>query len=146
MSRKDGNVLLGAVPTDLFLRLRRARELMDDCYAESLDLEQLARIACLSPFHLLRSFRSAFGETPRQYLIRKRIEKARELLAFSNSSITDVCMDVGYESLGSFSTLFRKVTGHSPLDYRCRVFIRKPVWVPSCYVRNWGIQIPIGSK
>lgn len=136
----------GSVPTDLFLRLRRAREFMDDSYAENLDLERLSRIACLSPYHLLRSFRDAFGETPRQYLIRRRIEKARELLAYGAASVTDVCLDVGYESLGSFSTLFRKVTGQSPLDYRCRVFVRTPVWVPSCYVRNWGIRFPIPAK
>lgn len=134
---------LGAVPQDVFIRLRRARELMDDCYSQPIDLAQISNVACLSPFHLLRMFRQAFGETPHQYLMRTRIEKARELLAHSRRSVTDVCLDVGYESLGSFSSLFRKMTGESPLDYRCRVFVRTPIIVPSCFMRMWGIRNPL---
>jgi AraC-like DNA-binding protein len=128
------------VPSDLFLRLRRAREFMDECYAADIDLIELSKVACVSPFHLLRSFREAFGITPHQYLTRRRIERARELLSFSDSSITDVCFDVGFESPGSFSTLFRKFTGNSPLSYRSQIFIQRRIWIPSCYSRSYGIS------
>jgi len=124
------------VPIDLFLRLRRAREYMDECYASPINLDQLSRIAYVSPYHLIRAFRIAFGVTPHQYLSRRRIERARELLAFSGQSITDVCFGVGFESLGSFSTLFRKLTGDSPLSYRKQIGVRRPIWIPSCYSRS----------
>ena len=129
-----------SIRSDLFLRLRRAREFMDECYATDIDLSELSKIACVSPFHLLRSFRDAFGITPHQYLMRRRIDRARELLSFSDSSVTDVCFEVGFESPGSFSTLFRKVTGDSPLSYRTRIFVRRPIWIPSCYLRSYGIS------
>jgi len=137
---------LGAVQSDVFLQLRRAREFMDDCYMEAIDLRETSRIACLSPYHFLRMFRHAFGETPHQYLTHRRIERARELLLFSERSVTDICFDVGYESLGSFSTLFRKMIGDSPLSFRTRVVMPIVPQVPACYLRMWGIHIPIPQK
>jgi AraC-like DNA-binding protein len=127
------------IPSDLFLRLRNLREFMDEAYASDLDLETLSRMACVSPFHLLRSFREAFGITPHQYIMRRRINRARELLSFSRTSVTDVCLDVGFESPGSFSTLFRRFTGSSPLSYRTRVFLHRPIWIPSCFIRTFGV-------
>src|SRR4026207_273446 len=97
-----------SVPSDLFFRLRRAREYLDDSYASEIRLDDLARVACISPFHLLRTFRQTFGITPHQYLVRRRIERAGELLQISRSSVTDICFRVGFESPGSFSSLFRK--------------------------------------
>src|SRR5262245_41619470 len=129
-----------SVPSDLFFRLRRAREFMDDCYASDIRLEDLARVACVSPFHLLRSFRQSFGITPRQYLIRRRMERAEELLHFSRTSVTDVCFNVGFESPGSFSSLFRKWTGESPFTYRSRLFLTPRIWIPACYVRSYGVS------
>ncbi|PWT89128.1 MAG: hypothetical protein C5B54_09450 [Acidobacteria bacterium] len=120
--------------------MRQAREFIDDCYASNIDLAKLARLACVSPFHFLRTFRAAFGITPHQYLIRRRIERSRELLSFSSTSITDVCFEVGFESLGSFSTLFRKVTGSSPLSYRTRIFFQRPIWIPACYINSYGLS------
>ena len=113
---------------------------MEDCYNQEIDIERLSKEACFSPFHFLRSFRSAFGETPHQYLTRRRIDRARELLAHSGLSITDICFEVGYESLGSFSTLFRKETGRSPLEFRTRIFLRPQLRIPSCYARMFGIR------
>ena len=134
-----------SVPSDLFIRLRRAREYMDDSYASNISLEDLARVACVSPFHLLRTFRQTFGITPHQYLIRRRIERAGELLHLSDTSVTDVCFRVGFESPGSFSTLFRKWTGNSPLAYRSRIFLTRPIWIPACYMRSYGLT-PIAQQ
>jgi AraC-like DNA-binding protein len=129
-----------SVPSDLFFRLRRAREFLDDSYATDVRLQDLARVACVSPFHLLRTFRQTFGITPHQYLIRRRIERAGELLHLSSSSVTDICFRVGFESPGSFSSLFRKWTGNSPIAYRNRVFLTRPIWIPACYARSYALS------
>lgn len=107
-----------AFAADTFHRLARARRLIDECYNLPLDLEQISKEACLSRFHFLRLFRRAFNKTPHQYLIQRRIEKAKELLTSSRLTVTDVCFEVGFESLGSFSSLFRKQVGHPPVAYR----------------------------
>jgi transcriptional regulator GlxA family with amidase domain len=124
--------------------LQRARELMDSRYAQPLDLDELARTANFSRYHFLRAFRRAFHATPHEYLTRKRIERAKELLAQSELTITEICFEVGFESLGSFSTLFHKVVGWSPSIYRARAWeMRKnPLkFIPNCYVIMHGIQV-----
>ena len=105
---------------DLRERLWRARKFMDECYDQPLDLNEISREACLSRYHFLRSFREAFDTTPRQYLIQRRIEKAKELLRVRSISVTDVCFEVGFQSLGSFSALFHKCVGDAPINYRRR--------------------------
>jgi len=102
--------------------LQRARELIDAHYAQPLDLNQLARTANFSRYHFLRAFRSAFHATPHEYLTRKRVERAKELLAESELTVTEICFEVGFESLGSFSSLFHKVVGWSPSIYRARAW------------------------
>src|SRR5688572_3464661 len=124
--------------------LWRARELIDTYYAQPLDLDELARTANFSRYHFLRAFRRAFHTTPHEYLTRKRIERAKELLAQSELTITEICFEVGFESLGSFSTLFHKIVGWSPSIYRARSWeMRKnPLkFIPSCYVIKYGIQV-----
>lgn len=124
--------------------LWRARELIDTHYAEPLDLDELARAANFSRYHFLRAFRRAFQATPHEYLTRKRVERARELLAESELTVTEICFEVGFESLGSFSTLFHKMVGWSPSIYRIRAWgIRKnPLkFIPNCYVIMHGIQV-----
>jgi AraC-like DNA-binding protein len=91
--------------------LKRVRDLIDAQFDHPLNLDVMAHTAYLSRFHFLRAFQKAFHETPHDYLKRKRIERAKELLADSEYSITEICFDVGFESLGSFSALFRKVVG-----------------------------------
>ena len=103
------------VAAETYQRLVRARKLMDECYHLPLDLEQISSEACLSRFHFLRLFRRAFNTTPHQYLTQRRIEKAKELLSSSRLTVTDVCFEVGFESLGSFSSLFHKHVGHPQL-------------------------------
>lgn len=140
----NGIISVLMVPSTVPESLRRARELIDTQYAQPLDLEELARTANFSRFHFLRAFRRAFHATPHEYLTRKRIDRAKELLAQSEFTVTEICFEVGFESLGSFSTLFHKVVGWSPSIYRARAWeIRKnPLkFIPSCYVIMHGIQV-----
>src|SRR5918995_5202083 len=99
-------------------RLLRARDAMDRAYAEPLDIAALARIAYVSEAYFIRSFRATFGETPHRYLQRRRVERAMFLLRSTDGSVTDVCMAVGFSSLGTFSRVFRDVVGESPTAYR----------------------------
>ncbi|WP_428267333.1 helix-turn-helix domain-containing protein [Haliangium sp.] len=108
---------------DAYERLRRARDFIDTHYEQALDLERIAEAACFSRYHFLRSFRRAFGITPHQYMTRKRIERARELLVTTALPVTSVCLEVGFTSLGSFSSLFQRHVGHSPNRYR-RVIVQ----------------------
>src|SRR5437763_6881491 len=99
-------------------RLLRARDAMDRTYAEPLDVPALARIALVSEAHFIRSFRATFGETPHRYLQRRRVERSMFLLRETNRSVTDICLEVGFNSLGTFSRTFRQIVGQSPVDYR----------------------------
>lgn len=124
--------------------LLRARELIDARYTQPLDLDELARSANFSRYHFLRAFRRAFHVTPHEYLTRKRIERAKELLAESELTVTEICFEVGFESLGSFSTLFHKIVGWSPSIYRARAWemSKNPLkFIPNCYVIMHGIQV-----
>lgn len=103
---------------ELYRRLVRARDYISACFDRPLTLKEVAGVACLSPNHLLRSFREAFRQTPHQYLTAKRLEHARRMLGDPNNSVTEVCFAVGFESPGSFSRLFRRHTGLSPNEYR----------------------------
>jgi len=100
--------------------LDRVLTLIDLRYNNRLGIDTLSNEAHFSRFHFIRTFRRNLYETPHQYIIRKRIEKARELLALSDLSVTDICFEVGFESLGSFSTLFHRLVGWSPSVYRAR--------------------------
>jgi AraC-like DNA-binding protein len=124
---------------DLRARLWRARRFMDECYDRPLDLTEISKEACLSRYHFLRLFRQAFDTTPRQYLIQRRIEKAKELLRARTLSVTDICFAVGFQSLGSFSSLFRRCVGDAPVDYRRRQreSLKK---IHGCFVSMYGLK------
>jgi AraC-like DNA-binding protein len=98
--------------------LRRARDLIDREYARPLDVAALARAALMSPAHFSRRFRAAYGETPYAYLMTRRIERAKALLRRGDLSVTEVCMEVGCTSLGSFSARFAQLVGETPTAYR----------------------------
>jgi AraC-like DNA-binding protein len=100
--------------------LRRARDRIDREYARPLDVEALARTALMSSAHFSRQFRAAYGETPYGYLMTRRIERAQALLRRGDMSVTEVCMEVGCTSLGSFSSRFTQLVGESPTAYRAR--------------------------
>jgi transcriptional regulator GlxA family with amidase domain len=115
---------------DLNRRLLRARDAMDRAYAEPLDVPALAGIACVSEAHFIRSFRATFGETPHRYLQRRRVERSMFLLRETERSVTDVCFDVGFTSVGTFSRTFREVVGDTPSGYRMR---HGPIVAPNCF-------------
>ena len=112
----------------------RARDAMDRSFAAPLDIPALANIACVSEAHFIRTFRATFGETPHRYLQRRRIERSMFLLRESSRSLTDICMDVGFNSLGTFSRTFREIVGVSPSEYR-QGAVALPV--PTCFTRAW---------
>jgi AraC-like DNA-binding protein len=123
---------------DLNRRLLRARDAMDRAYAEPLDMRAVAAVAHVSEAHFIRTFRSVFGETPHRYLQRRRVERAMFLLRETDRSITDICFDVGFNSVGTFSRTFREIVGESPSGYRSG---NGPMVAPNCFqmmaMRPW---------
>jgi transcriptional regulator GlxA family with amidase domain len=115
-------------------RLLRARDVMDREYWRSLDIDRLADVALMSPAHFIRSFKSTFGETPHRYLQRRRVERAMYLLRTTDRSVTEICMNVGFSSLGTFSRTFTEIVGDTPSSFRSRG--EMPA-VPICFVKAW---------
>jgi len=115
-------------------RLLRARDAMDRSYAQALDVPSLARTAHVSEAHFIRTFRATFGETPHRYLQRRRVERAMFLLRETERSVTDICLDVGFASLGTFTRTFREIVGESPTSYRSQGQARD---VPTCFSMMW---------
>ena len=121
-------------------RLLRARDLMDRSYAEPLDVPALARAAHTSEAHFIRTFKQTFGETPHRYLQRRRLERAMALLRETERPVTEICLDVGFASLGTFSRTFARVLGMSPTAYRAawRAGAGTAGYVPTCVVMAWA--------
>jgi AraC-like DNA-binding protein len=115
--------------------LRRARDLMDREYARPLDVAALARAALMSTAHFSRQFRASYGETPYAYLMTRRIERAKALLRRGDLSVTEVCLEVGCTSLGSFSARFTELVGETPTAYQARDHAGLAS-VPGCVARN----------
>ena len=103
---------------------------MDRAYAEPLDIRAVAAVAYISEAHFIRTFRAVFGETPHRYLQRRRVERAMFLLRETDRSVTDVCFDIGFGSLGTFSRTFREIVGETPSEHRLR---NGPMLAPNCY-------------
>jgi AraC family transcriptional regulator len=103
---------------ELHARVQRGKQAMDEMLTENLPLKSIARLAHLSPFHFHRAFCAVFRETPHAYRTRRRLERAARLLKETEVPVTDVCLDTGFESIGSFSTLFRRRYGASPTEFR----------------------------
>src|SRR5437588_7806563 len=119
-------------------RMLRARDTMDRAFAEPLDIRALARVAHVSPAHFSRQFRATFGETPHRYLQRRRVERAMELLRETQLPVSEICLDVGFNSLGTFSRTFREVVGEAPSAYRVRFADGgAAVRVPACWAMAW---------
>src|SRR3954454_2327750 len=116
----------------------RARDAMDRAFAEPLDVAAVARVAHVSPAHFSRQFRATFGETPHRYLQRRRVERAMELLRETDRPVTEVCFDVGFNSLATFSRTFRAVAGEPPSAYRRRFAgAGAGLRVPACWAMAW---------
>ncbi len=118
------------------VKLCRAKDFIRDLYTEPIDLWDVADEVELSAWHLLRCFRQMFGETPHEFLTRLRIEKAKDLLTVSTRPVTEICFDVGFSSLGSFSALFARKVGMSPMRFRrqVRAIVSVPGFHPWAFV------------
>ena len=115
-------------------RMLRAKDAIDRTFARPLRIRRLARIAEVSEAHFIRTFRATFGEAPHRYLQRRRVERAMFLLRTTDRSVTDVCFDVGFSSLGTFSRIFRDIVGETPTAFRQR---GKMPAVPTCFIMAW---------
>jgi AraC-like DNA-binding protein len=118
--------------------LLRAKDIVDARFREPLDVPALARAAYLSPAHFSRTFRRAFGETPHQYLLTRRLERAAALLRNTDRSVAEICFGVGLRSVGSFTTSFRRVYGMSPTAYRAAHPPLQRVRIPTCVLRAYA--------
>jgi transcriptional regulator GlxA family with amidase domain len=107
---------------------------MDRDYAQPLDVPSLAFVAAMSQAHFIRAFKACFGETPHRYLQRRRVERAMFLLRHTGDPVTEISLDVGFQSLGTFSRTFAEIVGRSPSKYRAEG--GRPA-VPSCFASRW---------
>jgi AraC-like DNA-binding protein len=131
---------------DIYERMVTAKLYIDNNLDECLDLAGISRQACFSPYHFHRLFTTIYRKTPHQYLTYKRLQKAKALLEKEGLSITEVCNSVGFESLGSFSTLFKKENGYAPQYYRNIAYIKKKLakeqpkrFVPHCFIETYKL-------
>jgi AraC-like DNA-binding protein len=129
---------------DIYRRVVAAKMYMDENLHEALDLEQISRQACISRFHFHRIFSGIYRKTPHQYLTSARLNMARSLLQKENITITEVCASVGFDSLGSFSNLFKKDTGATPHSYRDLIYRKKKEaqqqprkFIPHCFIEQY---------
>lgn len=121
----------------------RARDAIDRDYARKLNIPALARIAAVSEAHFIRTFRDTFGETPHRYLQRRRVERAMALLRTTDRSVTDICLAVGFASLGTFGRTFRDIVGQSPSTFRRHA--PEPYPVPNCFTMAWSRPSSFGG-
>jgi len=119
---------------ELNRRMLRARDAIDRAYANPLDIPYLSQVASVSEAHFIRTFKATFGETPHRYLQRRRVERAMFMLRESDRSVTDICLDVGFTSLGTFSRTFRDIVQVTPSEYRNR---EEVIQAPTCFVMAW---------
>lgn len=127
--------------SEIYKRLYKAKEFIDDSYCSPIDLVQISKEASISQFHFLRLFRRVYNKTPHKYLTEKRIDKAKQLLSKNELSVTDICFEIGFQSLGSFSTMFNKHVGYSPSEFRMiserKIFIAASFpekLIPACFL------------
>jgi AraC-like DNA-binding protein len=127
---------------DLNRRLLRARDAMDRAYSQPLNVRAVAGVAHISEAHFIRSFRAVFGETPHRYLQRRRVERSMFLLRETDRSVTDICFDVGFTSVGTFSRTFREIVGESPSEYRKGHW---PLMAPNCFQMTATRPVGMGA-
>ena len=137
------------ITTDTYRKVIAAKVFIDGNFQGPVDLDTLAREACISRYHFHRLFTRIYRLTPHQYLTRKRIEQARLCLAARDLSVTEICNHVGFESIGSFSLLFKKEIGAPPTSYRDEAWRREQQtqeqprsFIPHCFIENFGVDSP----
>jgi AraC-like DNA-binding protein len=134
------------IAEELYERIVAAKVFIDENYHEAINLDEISQKAFLSRYHFHRLFSQVYKRTPHQYLTHKRIEKAKDLLA-ENKQVIDVCNEVGFESLGSFSTLFKKEIGFAPTYYRNMAWLKKQQakqepkrFIPHCFIESYQLD------
>ena len=127
-----------ALDTAVLRRMRIARDAMDREWAEPLDVSAVAARAGYSRYHFVRLFHEVYGEPPGAYLARRRIERAQDLLRTANLTVTEICMQVGFSSLGTFCTRFKQQTGTTPTEFRRRARAGGASAIPGCFVLFWA--------
>src|SRR5262249_38702275 len=130
----------------VYIHLLRAKDLIDRQHLLPLDVPSLARAAHMSTAHFSRSFKNAFGETPHRYLLRRRIERAKDLLRGTELSVTETGLEVGFHSLGSFSTVFRELVGESPSAYARRWAATAAPPIPACFTLMYTRPVESSSS
>jgi AraC-like DNA-binding protein len=132
--------------TNIYQRIAAAKIYIDENYQAPIDLEQVSQQAFLSRFHFHRLFRQVYKRTPHQYITQKRLSKAKDLLT-ENKTVTEVCNEVGFESIGSFSVLFKKEIGFAPQYYRnmaCKKkqeqLLQPKVAIPHCFISTYNMD------
>ena len=131
---------------DIYQRIASAKIYIDKNFQEDIDLEVISQQAFLSRFHFHRLFTNIYRKTPHQYLTKKRLEKARDLLS-ENKAVMEVCNEVGFESIGSFSVLFKKEIGFAPTYYRNMAWLKKQkqkqqpkAFIPHCFIQQYKLE------
>ena len=134
------------ITSDIYQRIASAKMYIDEKYDERIDLEEISQQAYLSRFHFHRLFTKIYRRTPHQYLTQKRLDKAKNLLA-ENKRVTEVCNEVGFESIGSFSVLFKKEIGFAPTYYRNIAWLKNQKqkeqpksFIPHCFIAQYKID------
>jgi len=134
------------IAEDIYQRVVAAKLFIDDNFTDRIDLKEISSRAFLSRFHFHRLFTRIYRRTPHQYLTRKRIDKAKDLLA-ENKPVSDVCNEVGFESIGSFSVLFKKEIGFAPQYYRNMAWLKKQQakeqpkkFIPHCFIESYKLD------
>ena len=134
------------ITEDIYQRVVTAKLFIDDNFSEPIDLKEISEKAFLSRFHFHRLFTRIYRKTPHQYLTSKRMDKAKDLLA-ENKPVTDVCLEVGFESIGSFSVLFKKEIGFAPQYYRNMAWLKKQQakkepkkFIPHCFIDGYSLD------
>jgi AraC-like DNA-binding protein len=134
------------IAEDIYQRVVAAKLFIDDNFTDPIDLKEISSRAFLSRFHFHRLFTRIYRRTPHQYLTRKRIDKAKDLLA-ENKPVSDVCNEVGFESIGSFSVLFKKEIGFAPQYYRNMAWLKKQQakeqpkkFIPHCFIESYNLD------
>jgi AraC-like DNA-binding protein len=138
--------------TYIYQRIATAKVYIDENYQDPIDLEEISQQAFLSRFHFHRLFTKIYRRTPHQYLTQKRLDKAKDLLS-ENKPVTEVCNEVGFESIGSFSVLFKKEIGFAPTYYRNMAWLKKQEqkkqpkkFIPHCFIESYHLDKEDGTN
>ena len=132
------------IAPDVYKKIVMAKLYMDENFHESIDLDRISREACLSRYHFHRLFTRIYQRTPHQYLTRKRVDQARQWLADKDLTVSEICNNVGFESIGSFSVLFKKEIGYAPQYYRNQAWLKRQQalaqprkFIPHCFIETY---------